>query len=711
VIIGKDALDAKDSTSSRLSAFAVNGHAVIVLDQKNPLRYQGLPADMRTDTNVGRTAFGEDLSHPVLKGILQKDFFTWNGDEIVYRNAYMKPERGAKSLIQCHEELKYTGLAELPVGEGIMYLSQLVIGEKLATNAIAQQLLLNMINYSATYKLEFRKVVAAVTDAPKLAAILDGIGLKYTAVDSPIKAMTEVNATAVIPATPANLKMLADNLGSVKMFNANGGWIIFHGLTPDGIADYNKIVGVEHLIRPFMREKVTFSSVRNPLTAGLTLPDVALYSAERIFPWQSGQFISGDSYTYIVDYDEVASFAKFDNGFNQMMTNGMVSADAWKYIVNVPAPATPPLDFKMTLPREEELTRVEWIGNTFYYPVTKFQLLNNGEPKASFDVLPNNDAQTFEIAPSVKVKDLSLRLAAWDVIPGKNAVTGLDNIRLFAKRSPEFYAQVKPMLNIGGLMAYPKATGGIILCNINFKDLEDVPVNAVKKRTVLSTFLRNLKAPFAGSKVLIAGANMEYQPIDISKFANQYTDDRGGFGDNAFTLKDLPLGKQTLAGVSYNLYEFATSPVPTIIMLNGNRVPNKLANEVKGIPVNRKADALFFLQTARMDARRNPNEIKQNKLYDMAKYVITYADGKTVDVLINAEVDVENYKQAAPTAIPGAQIAWAKQYPDGNYAVVYSMQWNNPRPEADIATVDLVYGSAKRGVPALIAITAATVVK
>src|SRR5437762_9977313 len=51
----------------------------------------------------------------------------------------------------------------------------------------------------------------------------------------------------------------------------------------------------------------------------------------------------------------------------------------------------------------------------------------------------------------------------------------LDNIRLKAKRSPEFYAQVKPMLNVGGLMAYPRGEGGLLLCNLLFKDNEEVP--------------------------------------------------------------------------------------------------------------------------------------------------------------------------------------------------------------------------------------------
>ena len=59
-----------------------------------PTHLYGLPCDMETATNEGRTAFGEDMDHPALRGLRQKDFFTWGADEIVYRNAYVKPTRG-----------------------------------------------------------------------------------------------------------------------------------------------------------------------------------------------------------------------------------------------------------------------------------------------------------------------------------------------------------------------------------------------------------------------------------------------------------------------------------------------------------------------------------------------------------------------------------------------------------------------------------------
>ena len=38
-----------ESTSSRLAAYASAGRTVIVLEQKNPLKYQGLPAEMEPE--------------------------------------------------------------------------------------------------------------------------------------------------------------------------------------------------------------------------------------------------------------------------------------------------------------------------------------------------------------------------------------------------------------------------------------------------------------------------------------------------------------------------------------------------------------------------------------------------------------------------------------------------------------------------------------
>jgi beta-galactosidase len=85
------------------------------------------------------------------------------------------------------------------------------------------------------------------------------------------------------------------------------------------------------------------------------------------------------------------------------------------------------------------------------------------------------------------------------------------------------------------------------------------------------------------------------------------------------------------------------------------------------------------------------------------------SNGRTETVPIYSEINVDDYKQKTPLAIPGAQIAWTMPYTGTDQsAIAYSMQWNNPRPEVEIQSIDLVYGEQRRGVPALLAITAAT---
>ncbi|MBV9850285.1 MAG: hypothetical protein JO250_11470, partial [Armatimonadetes bacterium] len=207
LLIGPDALTAAQSTSSALAAYAAGGRTVIVLEQKNPLKYQGLPGDMPPDANAtqGDIAFGEDLDHPVLRGLQQRDFFTWGPDGTVYKNPYVKPTSGGRSLVQCDWRLQDTALASLPAGKGLLLLSQLLIGQKLASSPVAQCLLLNMIAYGAQYRQVFRPVSVAAEGSAPLIKALDATGLRYGKAGDGMTAIRRPGSIAVINATPANL--------------------------------------------------------------------------------------------------------------------------------------------------------------------------------------------------------------------------------------------------------------------------------------------------------------------------------------------------------------------------------------------------------------------------------------------------------------------------------------------------------------------------
>ncbi len=707
LLVSPDALSASEATSSRLAAWASAGRRVIVLEQSNPLKYQGLPCEMNAEQNEGRTAFIEDAGHPALRGLQDQDFFTWGGDEVVYRNAYEKPTRGAKSLVQCHRRLKNSALVEVPVGDGLLLLSQLEIGAKLATNAVAQTLLLNLLDYAAGYQLEFRPVVAAVASDPLLAKTLDAIGLDHTQAADALAALATPGARiAVVHASPANLKQLADNSAQTQAFLAAGGFIVLNGLTPDGLADYNRLVGFDHLIRPFGRERVALGNPRHPLTAGLTTGDVVFRSGERIFGWTSDEFVADDVFSYLVDYRDVAPFARFEDDFKKLMVNGMVNADAWKYIVNLPVEQCV---FKLDWPKPQTFESLTWVGNKNYYLARQAEFRFDGGQEAVFDFAPNDDPQDFAIQPPRTAKEIVFKITKWDEKPDTRAISGLDNLSLYARRPPEFLATVKPLLNIGSMMFYQRGTGGIVLVNLKFKPTEAVPENAVKKRHILATVLRNLKAPFSGGRTIIAGANLRYTPVDIAKACNQFRNEKGWFGDPQFTFAALPSGRQTFAGVPFDIFEFATSPVPDAILLGGDGVPNHPPKAVQGIPVGRQADALFFLLAARIDQRLSDDDRRKHRRFETARFTVTYADGQTAEIPIYSEEDVDNYRQKEPRPLPGAQIAWTRPYAGTDEAAVaYLKQWTNPRPGVEIKSLDFAYGKDPRGVPALLALTAAS---
>ncbi len=515
LLIGPDALDAATSASSRLAAWASSGKRVVVLDQTHPLRYQGLPVPIETTANTGRTAYIEDASNPACAGLRSEDFWTWGVNVPVYRNAYGKPARGARSLIQCHARLANSALIEIPVDTGLMLLCQLTVGANIDRSAAAQRLLLNLLHRAVAYKRVYRNVKTCVGADPIFAKALDAVGLKHTPVASAREAVAGAGAgrLAIVEATPANLKQIAS--GAARRFVESGGRLMLHGLTPEGLSDFNAIVGQSHMIRPFRMERVVWPADRSALTAGLTLTDIVMYSGERIFGWTADEFVASDVFSHCVDLTDIAPFGKMPSDYHYNIVNGMFSADAWKYIFSFDLKTDKP-EFTMALPRAQKIERIEWAGNAFYHLVTKIALSTEGGRTVELAVKPNNEPQTFEIKPPLEGKRITLRIVDWDKVSKSANVVGIDNLRLFAVRPPDFAKRVRPLDSVGGMVEYPIGKGSVVLCSLKFQEREAVPINGEKKRRILSTILANMEAPFAGGSDIIAGADLIYTPLDIS---------------------------------------------------------------------------------------------------------------------------------------------------------------------------------------------------
>ena len=720
VLVGKDALSARDATDPRWMALASRGVRVLLLEQEHPLHFQAVPADLTPTDYVGRVAFLENSEHPLFAGLDQPDFFTWSGDHVVYRNVYKKATRGAVSLAHCDEQLGCSAIAECPVNEGLLVLCQMVVGEKLASDPVAQRLFDNLLLYGERYAL-VRKDTAVVMDAKSPARkLLGDSGLKFDAADDLLAAIGDgKHQIVVFDATAKNLKTLADAADRVKAFTAAGGWLMAWGLTPDGLADFNRLVGVEHVLRPFELERVTLPALRDPLLTGLTIRDVTLESAEQIFPWAGDKYLVDDEFTYLVDFDDIAPFCDMPGsrpgdhaaaraagpGWTRNMVNGFTSADAWK-LIHYMDTADSRRTFK--LPREEEIRGLSIVLNTHYAKATKLEVYFDDDPKpVVLATKPENIRQDFDLPPR-KARSVAVRLAEFDK-PQKT--TGIDNLWIRVTRSAAWHERVKPLLSIGGLVKYPMGKGGLVLNQLLVRPSEAVPINAQKKQMIVATLLRNLHATFAGGRILTA-ANLKFRPLPLEEQCNQYlTKDRGWFAGE-LDLAHLPIGNQDFCGVPYAIRDFRTSPLPSCVMLAGPGTRGNLPKAVPGLRAGCKADVLFFLHAFNRTGQWQRGQ-PSDPTPVLFKYVVHYADGEKAEVPVLYGEGADHWLSKEPSGLQSAALAWAAPFPSRKpeeQAVVYQFAWHNPRPDAAIATIDLEYGAegSRYGAPALLAITAAS---
>jgi hypothetical protein len=285
----------------------------------------------------------------------------------------------------------------------------------------------------------------------------------------------------------------------------------------------------------------------------------------------------------------------------------------------------------------------------------------------------------------------------------------------------------------GGLVAFPRGRrGGVFLNQVKFLEEEPKEENEQKKLKIVGTVLQNMGVGTrAAAAVAVPGVNVRFHPITIQEHANAYLADQGekeGWFHHQVNLPAgldmLARGEQVLADVTYRIVNYTTAPIPDFILVGGprSRLPGHLAGmpeRVKGIPVGRKADQLYFLHTGhvtvpisqqerdRMDDRKRPFVLPE-----VMKYVLHYADGQQAEIPVVLERHVDHWVQPAPRPLPGARVAWSRKLEglEGDRAVLYSMQAANPRPDVEITAIDVVR-TENRGAFAVLAITAGDVVE
>jgi WD40 repeat protein/serine/threonine protein kinase len=185
----------------------------------------------------------------------------------------------------------------------------------------------------------------------------------------------------------------------------------------------------------------------------------------------------------------------------------------------------------------------------------------------------------------------------------------------------------------------------------------------------------------------------DQQLVNLSAFYNASFKDNwhGDRVDN--DLSELPTGIQDLNGTSFDvrgLVQFG----------NWKDGVNRFPEEVVGIPLEGKVLRINFLHGAIWGTGPAGTVI--------GKYVIHYADGSAQERPIVLGTDVLDWFEKPPTGSGELRVAWTGQNAasreQGKTIQLYMTTWENPRPKADIASIDLVSGK-QAGAPFLVAIT------
>ncbi len=192
-----------------------------------------------------------------------------------------------------------------------------------------------------------------------------------------------------------------------------------------------------------------------------------------------------------------------------------------------------------------------------------------------------------------------------------------------------------------------------------------------------------------------------YAAVDLSSLANRglidevADDSRGGWTDQGpkADLREFTPGRQTFHGVP-----FEVAPDKSCIVLASKNREAGPPQQVR-IPVNRRARALFFLQSSAWTSAAHH-----------ASYFVRYADCTAHEIQLVGGLNLRDWisdNAAAPFPLETetyTRHAWGGSCEQFKQAHLFVMQWINPRPGTSIEAIDFV--STNEGVPILLGLTA-----
>jgi beta-galactosidase len=204
---------------------------------------------------------------------------------------------------------------------------------------------------------------------------------------------------------------------------------------------------------------------------------------------------------------------------------------------------------------------------------------------------------------------------------------------------------------------------------------EAAPAVADKARRIGSVLLTNLGVMVGGRS---AAQAYRWEPLDLRPWLNSSLrdevegDGKGGWTDQgANDLRGLPLGRQTFAGVEFDIADGC------IALRSASQLAHAPA-AVQGITVGARCDALAFLHAAAWASGDGQT---------VAVWEVRYEDGRTEEIAMADGVAVGEWWR--PEDLPMAPVAWRGANPVHEPVGLFRHVWRNPWPTVPIATLSV----------------------
>ncbi len=489
-----------------IAAFVHRGGSVVVLEQ-DTYEHGLLPAslvDRGATIAFQRTAFGP--FPPMPTGAWETPFRFWRGDHVVARKTIRKPVDGRfRVLVDSGgpDGLVYAAVLELLEGGGRYLLSQLAIGEKLASEPAAQLALSCLLRHAASPP-EGPVRLAVVEESLPLASRLRDLDAAFTDVSGRLH-QTELAGFGVLLADAGSSEVV-ESRAEIRRFVEAGGRVILHGATPQGIA---RLQGL--FPEPIFAQRTGVVPVAiagpDPVIDGLTHQDLYWYGDRQGLSWRERTPLS----TAVADYAITA-------GEPDPASSVVVEAESMEVEFGEPRVdeegvymwRTASLRKKLTFPQAGRCTflvRARGTPCAGVYPRVELSL----DGRHCGSVTTEGDAwDTYQVTAPVPQGEHTLGLAfvndAHDPATGEDRNVHLDRV-VYGPTPP---LTSKRLLEPALLVKMPIGKGFLLLDQIRWAEDDSNPEKASR---YISNLLTNLGCPFGdcSSGVTIAAATMEPQ--------------------------------------------------------------------------------------------------------------------------------------------------------------------------------------------------------